>query len=158
MDFVSLLSGVHVCAKSLQSCVTYFDPMDCSPPGSSVRGILQARILEWAAISSSRGSSQPRGRTRLSCFLHWQEDSLPRAPPMISHVAQMVKNLPAFQEPWRCGFDPWVGRIPWRKTRQPTLVFLPGESHGPRSLAGYGPWGCRVGRDCATEHAFTLSS
>ena len=42
-----------------QSCPTLCDPMDCSPPGSSVRGILQARILEWVAISSSRGSSQP---------------------------------------------------------------------------------------------------
>ena len=76
MDFVSLLFGVHVCAKSLQSCLTFFDPMDCSPPGSSVHGILQARILEGVAISSSRGSSQPRDRTRVSCFLHWQEDSL----------------------------------------------------------------------------------
>ena len=43
-----------------QSCPTLCDPMDCSPPGSSVHGILQARILEWVAISSSRRSSQPR--------------------------------------------------------------------------------------------------
>ena len=41
--------------------------MDCSPPGSSVRGIFQARILEWVAISSSRGSSQPRDQTWVSC-------------------------------------------------------------------------------------------
>ena len=39
----------------------------------------------------------------------------------------------------RCGFDPWVGKIPWRRTWQPTPVFLPGESHGQRSLVGYGP-------------------
>ena len=50
-----------------QSCPTLCDPTDCSPPGSSVQGILQARILEWAAISSSRGSSWPRGWTHLSC-------------------------------------------------------------------------------------------
>ena len=43
------------------------DPMDCSPPDSSVHGILQARILEWIAISFSRGSSQPRDRTHISC-------------------------------------------------------------------------------------------
>ena len=43
-----------------QSCLTLCDPMDCSPPGSSVHGFLQARILEWVAISFSRGSSQPR--------------------------------------------------------------------------------------------------
>ena len=42
--------------------------MDCSPPGSSVHGILQARILEWVAISFSRGSSQPRDRTQISCI------------------------------------------------------------------------------------------
>ena len=43
-----------------QLCLTLSNPMDSSPPGSSVHGILQARILEWAAISFSRGSSQPR--------------------------------------------------------------------------------------------------
>ena len=42
-----------------QSCLTLCDPMDCSPPGSSVHGIFQARTLEWVAISSSQGSSQP---------------------------------------------------------------------------------------------------
>ena len=56
-------------ARSLQSCLTLCDPMDCSPPGSSVHGILQARILEWVAISSSRGhgSSQPKEWTPISC-------------------------------------------------------------------------------------------
>ena len=41
----------------------------------------------------------------------------------------------------RPGFDPWVGKIPWRRSWQPTKVFLPGESHGQRSLAGYSPPG-----------------
>ena len=50
-------------AKSLQQCLT---PYDCSPPGSSVHGILQARILEWSAMPSSRGSSWPRDRTCVS--------------------------------------------------------------------------------------------
>ena len=48
---------VCTCAKSLQSCLTLFDPRDYSLPGSSVHGILQTRILEWVAISFSRGSS-----------------------------------------------------------------------------------------------------
>ena len=51
-----------------QSCLTLCDPMDYSPPGSSVHGILQARVLEWVAISSSRGSSPPRDRTCISCI------------------------------------------------------------------------------------------
>ena len=48
-----------VCVKSLQSCPTLCEPMDCSPPGSSVHGILQTRILERVAMSSSRGSFDP---------------------------------------------------------------------------------------------------
>ena len=52
-----------VLCKSLQSCPTLCDPMDCSPPHSSVHGILQARILEGVAMPSSRGSSRPRDRT-----------------------------------------------------------------------------------------------
>ena len=56
-----------------------------------------------------------------------------------------VKNLPANAGDIRQGFDPWVGKIPWRRKWQPTPVFLPGESHGHRSLAGYSPWGRRVG-------------
>ena len=54
-------------AKSLQSCLTLCDPVDYSPPGSSVHGILQARILEWVAMSSSRGSSWLRDQTCVSC-------------------------------------------------------------------------------------------
>ena len=51
-----------------QSCPTLCNPMDCSPPGSSVHVILQARILEWVAILFSRGSSRPRDRTWVSCI------------------------------------------------------------------------------------------
>ena len=51
----------------VQSCPTLCDPMDCSPPGSSVREFFQARILEWVAISFSRGSSWPRDQTQVSC-------------------------------------------------------------------------------------------
>ena len=58
-------------AKSPQSCPTLCDPMDHSPPGSSVHGVLQARILEWVARPSSSGSSQPRDRTCISCTGRW---------------------------------------------------------------------------------------
>ena len=60
---------VQVCMCSvIQSCLTLCDPMDCSPPGFSAHGISQARILGWIAISSSRGSSQLRGQTCISCI------------------------------------------------------------------------------------------
>ena len=51
-----------------KSCPSLWDPMDCSPPGSSVHGISQTRILEWVAISYSRGSSQPRDWNYVSCI------------------------------------------------------------------------------------------
>ena len=56
----------HLHAQSLQSCSTLCNPMDCSPPGSSVHGILLTRILEWVAIPFSRGFSWPRDRTPVS--------------------------------------------------------------------------------------------
>ena len=52
----------------------------------------------------------------------------------VSEVALVGKNLPAN--------DPWVRKTPWRKEWQPTPVFLPGESHRQRNLAGYSPWDC----------------
>ena len=55
-----------MCVLPLQSCVSLCDPMNCSPEGSSVHGILQARILKWVAISSSKGSSQPKDWTHVS--------------------------------------------------------------------------------------------
>ena len=58
-------------ATSLQSCLTLCDPMDYSPPGSFVHGIPQARILEWVATPSSRGSSWPRDWTWVSCIGRW---------------------------------------------------------------------------------------
>ena len=65
--YVCIFSKCCVCAKSLHSCLTLCDLMDCSPPGSSVHGILQARAPEWAAMPSSRGSSWPRKWTQISC-------------------------------------------------------------------------------------------
>ena len=77
-------------AKSLQSCPTLYDPMDCSPAGSSVCGILQARILEWFAMPSSRESFRNRDQLCLLCLLHWEVCSLPLAPsgkPLFKHTA-----------------------------------------------------------------------
>ena len=79
---VTLGKDVRVRAKLLQSCPTLYHLLDCSLLGSSVHGILQAKILEWVAIHSSRGSSRPRGSNPcLLHLLHWQVGSLPLAPP-----------------------------------------------------------------------------
>ena len=72
-----------------QSCLTLFDSMDCSLPGSSVHGILQARILEWVAISFPRGSSQPRMKPRSLAL--WA-DSLPWEPPGKPHQLVVMQS------------------------------------------------------------------
>ena len=69
----------------------------------------------------------------------------------VSLVAQRLKRLPAMQE---IGFDPWIGKIPWRRKWQPAPVFLPGESHGRRSLASYSPQG-RKESDTTERLCFT---
>ena len=65
----------------------------------------------------------------------------------------MVKNLPAMQE--TLSVNPWVGKIPWSREWQPTPVFLPGESHGRRSLVGYSPGGFK--ESDTTERLSTFS-
>ena len=116
------------CLLVAQSCPTLWDPMDCSPPAP-------LSILEQGAISSSRGSSQPRDRTHVSCiagrfFTNWTTRE--------AQVAQVRKNLPTSAGEVR----DVGGKIPWREW-QPTPVFLPGEFHGQRSLVGYSPWGLK---------------
>jgi len=71
------MSGLYVLlesllAKSLESCLTLYDPMDCSPPGSSVHGMLQTRILEWVVVPSSRGSDPGiEPASHVSCIGRW---------------------------------------------------------------------------------------
>ena len=67
----NVLFLIVVAVLVAQLSLTLCDPMDCSPPGSYVHRIFQARILEWVAISSSRGSSQPRDGTCISCIGRW---------------------------------------------------------------------------------------
>ena len=106
-----------ILVQSLSLTLCY--PMDCSLPGSPVHGISHARILEWVAISFSRGSSPPRDQT---------------------HVSWIAGGFFISYQPV---FHPWVRKIPWRRNWQPTPVLLPGKFHGQRSLVGYSPWGCK---------------
>ena len=70
-------------------------------------------------------------------FFSIYSDSLCKSLPF---VAQSVRICLQCKRP---GFDPWVKKIPWRRKWQPTLVSLPGKSHGQRGLRGWGPWGCK---------------
>ena len=81
----------------------------------------------------------------LLCALVWIDLSLNSLIyPGTSQMVLVVKNPPANAgDVKRCGFNFWVGKIPWRRACQTTLVFWPGESHGQRSLVGYSPQGCK---------------
>ena len=128
--------------------------------------ILQARILEWVAIFFFRGSSQPRDWIQVSCIVSGFFTIWATREALIYLKGNkyfvliwiiffpfmfQISNILGFpggasgKEPTcqcrRSGFIPWVGKILWGREWQPTPVFLPGESHGQRSLAGYSPWG-----------------
>ena len=101
-------------------CLILCDPTDCSLPGSSVHGIFQARVLEWVAISFSKGSSWPRDQTRVSsvadrslyCLSHNDNSNIPMTTVIATNlhgtftyvraspVGQKVNNLPAIQNTW----------------------------------------------------------
>ena len=100
---------MFVRTKSLQSYLTLCNPMDCSPPGPSVRGILQARILGWVAISSSRGSSWPRDGPLISfisctdmCVLCHE---CPLESPLISCALVAVLSFSCFWLLWPHGLQ-----------------------------------------------------
>ena len=156
-------SGAAAAAfKLLQSCPTLCDPIDGSPLGSPVPGILQARTLEWVVISFSKAW---KWKVKVKSLSHVQIFTTPwtaayQAPLSVGFSRQEYWSGVPFPSPlprWLSGkesacqrrrwkriwFDPWVGRIPWRRKWQSTLVFLPGKSYGQRILAGYSPWGCK---------------
>ena len=125
----------------IKSCPTLCDPMDCRPPGSSVHGVLQARMMEWVAISFSRGSFQPKDQTRVSCITgkfftiwatresleYWSGLPCP-SPEDLPKPGIEARSPHAGGLRWchvvmgRPGFDPWVGKMPWRRERLPTPV------------------------------------
>ena len=133
--------------------------MDCSPPGSSLLGIFQARILEWVAFSYSRGSSPPRDGTCESClscisrcslYHHatWEvhsDYSWVKKKKKIGHLVVKVFSHGSDGKVSACsagdlGSIPELGRFPWRREWLRTPVFLPGESYGHKSLASCSPW------------------
>ena len=136
-----------MCAKSIHLCPTLCDPIDCSPPASSIHGILQSRTLEWVAAPSSRGSSLSRNQTQVSMlpalasrFFTTEPLEAARKP---SNSVTVPKKCKLKQTKLARIFFflrrlyPMLVRRKW----QPTPVFLTGESHGQRSLVGCCLWG-----------------
>ena len=90
-------------------------------------------VTTWPTFTVLSGSQAGLGKYFLERFTLKHN--------LASQVGLAVKNLTANARDMRLGFNPWVGKIPWRRAWQPTPVFLPGEFHGQRSLAGYSLWG-----------------
>ena len=108
---------MYVCVLlSTQLCLTLCDPIDCSPPGSSGHGILQARILEWVAMPSSGGSSRPKG----------SNSGLPDYRWILYHLSHQRKQGPRAGREWRR--NPWpflpppVGKTKSQPVRVPTMA------------------------------------
>ena len=136
-----------MCAQSLQSCLTLCNLMDCSPPAHQAplsmgfsrqepTGVGCHCLLQ--GIFPTQGSNLHLLRLLLS-----RQIFLP-----LSHLGPECNWLPQWlgsnESTYQCRrrvFGPWVRKIPWRRKWQPTLVFLPGKSHGLGSLVGYSPWG-----------------
>ena len=142
-------------AKSLQSCPTLCDPIDSSPPGSPVPGILQARTLEWVAISFSnewKWKVKVKSLSRVRLLATPWTAAYQAPPPMgfsrqeywsgvplpspniciLIHICGLPHRLigRTHRKWW---LDPWVVKIPWRRKWQPTPVSLPGKSMDRRA-------------------------
>ena len=105
---------------------TLRDPMDCSPTGSSVHGISQARILEWVAISFSRGSSQPRDGMCISCIgrrilYHWATREAQNYS-SVKAIAQKTKQKRVIWSPWVMWGLPFFYHRPESNSRMPSQV------------------------------------
>ena len=120
-----------------------WDPIHWSPAASSVRGIIQARILEWAAITSSRGSSQHGDWTCISyvsCTGRWVL-SAPQ-----DHLGSFLSGSHGKESAFNAGETSMItgiGKIPWRREGLPTPVFLSGEFCGQRSWVNCSQWGSK---------------
>ena len=141
-----------------QWCLTLHDPMDCSLPGSSAHGIFRAKstgvgchcLLCEDLYCTENDKNTIAGTFRLlfTCFmaellslnfLYTLHPSYNFSFPTLFFPSSSDGKASAYNA-GDLGFDPWVWKIPWRRTWQPTPVFMPGKSHGPRSLVGYNPW------------------
>ena len=128
---------MRVCSVT-QSCLTLCDPMDCSPPGSSARGILQARILEGVAVLSSRGSSQPRNDPA--------SPALPMDSLLLSPEGSPTKTYLATGHFILQNSSPSKGKAPVQNQLFPTA--LSAGLHKVKSWAFWTKWFISLCREC----------
>ena len=139
-----------------QSCLTLSDPMDYSPPGPPSMGF--SRQEYWSGVPLPSPLTAAR---HIILVTAWAEDVYKISRWKMEYGSPWCFEIP--RRIWwfnktemgcsvvkqcacqcrRCGFNPWVGKIHWRRNWQPTPIFLPGKSHGQRGLVGYSPWGSK---------------
>ena len=128
----------------VQSCLTLCDPMDCSQPGSFVHGILQTRTLEGVAIPFSRGSSRDRTPVCLQCrqilYIWARREAHPKKSKSRTQWFRWWRICLQCRRPQ---FNSWVRKIPWRRDKLLTSVFLgfPGCSDSKQSARNVGDLG-----------------
>ena len=144
--------------KLLKSSATYYSTVYWSEIISTVYNkswIIWHQQCVWWELR--RGTSRVHGyrqdgfmKLRFQRAQLWRQSQILESK-VISLVTQTLKNLPALHEMQETWFHPRVGKIPWRRGWQPTPVFLPGGSHGQRSLAGYSLCSRRTGHGWVTN-------
>ena len=128
-DFVTPWTVVHQAPLSMGfSRQDYWSGLPFPPPGDLSDPGIEPESPASPGLAGGFFTTEPAGKP------------LKRLLPDSSPGGALVKNLPASAGDPRGKFDPWVGKMPWRRAWQPTPVFLPGELHGQRSLAGCTPW------------------
>ena len=159
-------SLIHFCVKLLQSCPTLCDPIDCSPPSFFVLGILQARKLQWVAMPSSKGSSQPRDlpypgikpSSLMSLALagrlhHWATREAQNS--VLTHVLVglpwWLSGKESACQYRRGGFYLWVGKILLEKEMATHCSFLAWRIPWTEEPSGLQSRGSQVGHDWATS-------
>ena len=146
------------CCLVAKSCPTLCDPRDCSPPGSSVHGISQARILYWVAMPSSRGSSLPEDWTHLSCTGLWFFTTEPLGKPNSSLTFLILwkgspggatGKEPAYQcsSHKRHGLNPGLGKSPRGGRGNPLQCSCLENPMNRGAWRAIAHGGCRVGHD-----------
>ena len=112
----------------------FLSPGDLPNPGTEPRSpALQADALPSEPPGKPVTMDSLKDKSKQK-FINMSAPGLPGGTVVKNPICQCRRSK-------RCRFDPWLGKIPWRKKWQPAPVFLPGKCHGPRSLGGYSPWG-----------------
>ena len=121
----------YILSSFAQSCPTLCYPMDCSPSGSSIHRIFQARKLEWVAISYSRSSSWPKDLIDISGLLHWQTDSFTSVPLgkpqvyiiILLNITNVLYINPRSYSSCNCNVITFQEHLPIYTTLQPWYTF-----------------------------------